>query len=379
MFMGTYRVCVYAICKNEGEFVERWMNSMSEADMVVVIDTGSTDDTVEKLKSIGAVVYEEQIEPWRFDTARNISLTYVPDDIDICVCTDLDEAFEPGWRKQLEQSWEADAHRGNYWFNWRLKEDVSPDTQFVYFKVHTRKDFVWEGPVHEYLRYTGNAEEKRVFINGMVLNHYPDAAKSRSSYMPLLELAVHEKPDDERYMYYLGREYFYTEQWNRCIQTLEKHLSLPLATWKEERCASMRWIAKAYDELGDYSNSSKWFYRAVAECPYMREPYVECAMSAYLQKEWEKVFFFSREALKINEKSLNYVNMGYAWDETPHDLAGLACYWLGMFIESSEHFQEALAYAPNDERLNRNLALALTKSEGSIFAEDCAMYEEVKG
>ena len=45
--MGKYKVCVYAICKNEEQFVRRWMQSMSEADLVVVLDTGSTDDTVE--------------------------------------------------------------------------------------------------------------------------------------------------------------------------------------------------------------------------------------------------------------------------------------------------------------------------------------------
>lgn len=37
--------------------------------------------------------------------ARNISLDHVPEDVDICVCTDLDELFEPGWRKKLEEAW----------------------------------------------------------------------------------------------------------------------------------------------------------------------------------------------------------------------------------------------------------------------------------
>ena len=39
--MGTYRVAVYAICKNEAQFARRWMASMSEADRVIVLDTGS--------------------------------------------------------------------------------------------------------------------------------------------------------------------------------------------------------------------------------------------------------------------------------------------------------------------------------------------------
>ena len=46
-----YRVCVYAICKNEGKFVERWMRSMAEADEIYVLDTGSTDGTPEQLRA----------------------------------------------------------------------------------------------------------------------------------------------------------------------------------------------------------------------------------------------------------------------------------------------------------------------------------------
>ena len=44
------KICVYAICKNESQFVEQWLDSMSEADYIVVLDTGSTDDTFQKLK-----------------------------------------------------------------------------------------------------------------------------------------------------------------------------------------------------------------------------------------------------------------------------------------------------------------------------------------
>ena len=74
------RIAVYAICKNESQFVDRWMDSMSEADQVVVLDTGSTDDTVERLKKRGAQVTVELISPWRFDVARNRSMELVPED-----------------------------------------------------------------------------------------------------------------------------------------------------------------------------------------------------------------------------------------------------------------------------------------------------------
>ena len=72
------KICVYAIAKNEEQFVDRWMDSMREADWVCVLDTGSTDRTVEKLADRGAIVCREIIEPWRFDAARNRSMDLIP-------------------------------------------------------------------------------------------------------------------------------------------------------------------------------------------------------------------------------------------------------------------------------------------------------------
>ena len=48
--MKKYKVCVYAICKNEEKFVDRWFNSMKEADEIYVLDTGSTDNSIKLLK-----------------------------------------------------------------------------------------------------------------------------------------------------------------------------------------------------------------------------------------------------------------------------------------------------------------------------------------
>ena len=45
--MSKFKICVYAICKNEEKFVDSWVDSMSEADKIIVLDTGSSDKTVE--------------------------------------------------------------------------------------------------------------------------------------------------------------------------------------------------------------------------------------------------------------------------------------------------------------------------------------------
>ena len=65
------KICVYAICKNEEKFVSRWYNSMKEADHIFVLDTGSTNNSVKRLKELGVTVKKKEIIPWRFDVTRN--------------------------------------------------------------------------------------------------------------------------------------------------------------------------------------------------------------------------------------------------------------------------------------------------------------------
>ncbi len=359
--MAGFKICVYAICKNEEQFVDRWMDSMGEADMVVVTDTGSTDGTVDKLRARGAKVYVDEVKPWRFDVARNLSLKHVPDDADICVCTDVDELFELGWRARLEKTWTKETKQAKYIYNWSLKDDGTPYVQMHYSKVHTKKDFVWRDPVHEWLSYVGVGPKNTVFVEGMVLNHYPDASKSRGSYLPLLELGVAENPKSDRLRYYLGREYMYKSEWQKCIDALKEYLKLPSAIWNEERCAAMRWIAKSYHHLKNVREAYSWYFRAVAEAPHMRDPYVECAKMAYQISDWPMAFFMAEEALKIKERSKTYVNMGYSWDYTPSDLAAIAAYRLGMYERALDHAKEALDKNPEDERLKNNMKLIQEK------------------
>ena len=149
--MNKLKIAVYAISKNEEKFVDRWYESMKEADAIYVLDTGSTDETVKKLKSLGVIVNSEIITPWRFDVARNKSLEMVPEDVDVCVCTDLDEVFESGWRKKIEQSFK-NANRLRYKYNWSLDEQNRPIVSFLYEKIHDRKHYKWIYPVHEILK-----------------------------------------------------------------------------------------------------------------------------------------------------------------------------------------------------------------------------------
>ena len=354
--MGKYNICVYAICKNEEQFVDRWMDSMWEADRIVVLDTGSTDGTVDRLRARGAEVTVETITPWRFDTARNRSLELVPDDTDICVCTDLDEVLRPGWRDSLEAVWTPETGQAVYRYTWSFNPDGSEGVTFWYEKIHARHGYQWTHPVHEVLTWTGEGEPgPRVAAAGVRLDHHPDPAKSRSQYLPLLELSVAEDPEDDRNMHYLGREYLYYRRWDECIATLERHLALPRARWRDERCASMRYIAEAHFQKGEPSLARDWYLKAIAEAPYLREPYLDLARLLYRQEEWEGVLYFTACALTITQRPQSYICEAAAWGSLPHDLRSIALHRTGRMAQALAEAKKALELEPSNPRLQKNV------------------------
>ncbi len=352
-----YKVCVYAISKNEVRFAKRWYDSMKEADYVCVLDTGSDDGTYEMFRGLGAITRREVINPWRFDIARNLSMELIPEDADICVCTDIDEVFEPGWREKLEAAWTEDTTGARYRYTWNFNQDGSEGTVFYIEKAHKNGDFIWKHPVHEVLTYTGKAPRKTVLAKGVQLNHRADNTKSRASYLPLLELSVKEEPEDDRNMHYLGREYMYRGMWDKSIETLKKHLLLPSAVWKDERCASMRYIARCFREKNDDGSAVSWLYRAIAEAPYLREPYTEMAKLMCSMENWEGTVFMAKEALKIKERPASYISDAECWGPKLYDLLSLGYYYSGRYEEALSAAKEALDIAPTDERLRNNVAI----------------------
>ena len=85
---------------------------------------------------------------------------------------------------------------------------------------------------------------------------------------------------------------------------LEKHLNLKSATWKDERCASMRFIARTYMKLNRPKEALMWANMAIKESPYLRDPYMEKALITYELKNYKETEKLCLEALKIKKHPL---------------------------------------------------------------------------
>ena len=352
----SYKICVYAIAKNEAAFVDRFCDSAAEADYIAVLDTGSEDDTVAKLEARGAIVQQKIIEPWRFDEARNRSMELIPDDTDICVCVDLDEILLPGWREALEKAWTDTAETGRFTNIRSRNGDGTPGTAFFHTKLHRPGVVRWKYPVHEVLvRVDGRPGGADVSVPGMAVEHLPDVTKSRGQYLPLLELAAEENPEDARGAHYLGREYMYYGRWDDAIRELTRHLELPTATWREERAASKRYLCRCYAGKGDKTEAMRWAVRAVCEQPALREDWYEAEKAAYELRDWSGVRYYGEHAAAITTRSTVCINEQEAWGAGVHDLLALAYWNQGEMAKALESGEKAAALAPEDERIRRNL------------------------
>jgi glycosyltransferase involved in cell wall biosynthesis len=122
--------------------------AIADADVRVVTDTGSTDDTVELLQAAGVTVVRSYVVPWRWDVAWTQALCNLPPDVDVAFRVDLDERPQPGWRAAIEAAWDGTANNLVYDYWWSLDDAGRPLLRFHCDRVHARSGFVWRQSTH---------------------------------------------------------------------------------------------------------------------------------------------------------------------------------------------------------------------------------------
>ena len=343
------KVAVYSISKNEEQFVARWVESAKDADMILLADTGSTDNTVQVAKDLGVTVIEIEVKPWRFDKARNKSLDAIPWDYDYCIALDIDEVLKPGWREELEIMYHLNITRPRYKYVWSWNEDGSEGLVYGGDKIHARKYYTWKHPVHEVCKST-NKKQTEAWC-GVEIHHHPDTSKSRGQYLDLLALSVKEDPHDDRNAHYYARELLMYGKKDEAKVEFLRHLNLPTAKWKPERSNSYRYISKCVE--GD--EQIEWLFKAIAEYPEGREAWVELAMRYYEREDWHGCYFAAKKATEITEKPLAYFNEAWAWNGYIYDIGSVAAFRLGQDEDALEWGLLALEFAPDDQRLIGNV------------------------
>lgn len=362
------RIGVYAICADEPEeFIDRWLESMKGADKIWVLVTKANNPNFNYLAqkillpefADKLVVAEQEIVPWRFDTARNVSMQYIDNDtIDALICTDIDEIliedFWDDYRKAVFEHPNFD--RILYRYAWSHNDNGEPDRVFWYDKTHQPKMYHWEYPVHETLTKNEDATCEgtyRLDENKIYLHHYPDSTKSRGSYLGLLELRAQEYPDDTYGIYYLGREYMFHLQYDKAITTMTQlYLKLKIQNVVDDmqmKPCICNVLGDTYRNYGLNTVAEGWYKQGIVEDLTLRDNYIGLAqVYAWGSKPQE-----AREVLKEMEEKTRFVEdwrvLPYMWSIWKKEqILADAAMWEGNYIEAEDHMRKALADLQTD-------------------------------
>ena len=344
------KIAIYTIALNEAHHVERWAQSAADADYLVVADTGSTDDTVERLTAAGVQVHQIVVRPWRFDDARNASLALAPSDAEICIALDMDEFMFPGWRAKLEAAWKPGTTRLFYNYARGLNEDGSPAVVFLQGKIHSRWGYRWKRIVHEDLQRT-EPDERSLDTDAVLMGEVQDLAKDRSRYLPLMEQAHQEDPHDAQLCFWLARELMYAGKKERSAEKYLSCLNIPDWTSRDERAEAMRYLARVQPEMG-----LEWLQKSIADAGHRRELWLDLAEFYHSKLDWLNLFWACANGIERTRRTGTYLDEPQAWGFRIHDLAALACSHLGLIDQAIRHGTVALELSPEDKRLANNLA-----------------------
>jgi tetratricopeptide (TPR) repeat protein len=352
------KIAVYTIALNEAAHAERWAESAADADYRIVADTGSTDDTVERLTRAGVTVHRIAVRPWRFDVARNAAMALIPSDVEICCTMDMDRFLGPDWRSKLEAAWTLDTTALFCRVEYRSSvDDPTPLRGWPAKNFHHRWGYRFKRPVHEALCYTG--EEVTRHCADIVVYEVQDHGKeTRRQYLPLMELAHREDPDDSQICFWLGRDYMWADRHAEGAALLQRYLSLPTSTWTEERSEAMRYLARMQPE-----KRMDWLDRARIEAPHRRETWLDLAEELHGLADWPNLFWACTNGIAKTRRTGSYLDDNHCWSFRLYDLGAIAAWHLNVMDRAVEWGEKALELDPANERLKNNLDFFIRRRE----------------
>ncbi len=343
-------ILVYAITKNEEHNVDEFMQNVGKDIPVYILDTGSTDATIDAFYVHPNVfVYEHEFETFRFDAARNLLLSYVrAKPSTYCLYLDLDERLEPDWYDKLvahltlftEENGEPDA----IYMKW-YQEDV--DNTFSNLRIHKRGYYEWKYPVHEVLvpSVMGKVlKYNEPFITAhldLFVVHKPQ--DKERNYLPLLDIALKEDPNDLRTLHYYARELMFLGYYEAAIEYFDRYL-LNNPTWAAEIAQIHAYKAQCSKQLEKWWDVEIDYLKSIAAFPKTRESYL--ALAEYYESclEYGSAYGMVQTALRITIPPVGEsMYLAYsAWEERPYVLAARLATNLGLLNKAAEYALEGL-------------------------------------
>lgn len=349
--MPTISLCM--IVKNEENDLPRCLNSVAGLfDQIVIVDTGSTDNTRTIAESYGAEVHKfVWVED--FALARNFSFSKAKSDY--IMWLDADDEIKPEDKVKilnLKHNMRSDIYYMLY--NYAPgKDDIPTITVHLPRIVRNSSDARWQWPIHEAIIIPPSWRQERTDI---VITHrksFANRVKDSTRNLSILRNAVKTYPYSSRMWFYLAKEVYGDCLFDECLSALVEFFKLPDA-WHDDimyayymKATSLMYKLKKQDVIDVCT-------QAIIKDPKWAEFYAIMGQIYYDEQRWnEAIPWFEIAARMPKNTSCGIVlHEYYTW--IPQDRL-CKCYGeVGRIRESYEANEKALAYCPNDQRMLYN-------------------------
>jgi len=333
------KISLCMIVKNEESCLGRCLKSVREyVDEIVIVDTGSTDKTVEIAESYGAKIYHH---PWEndFSKHRNQSLSYATGDWIFQLDADEELFAEDGPNlKRVVKSGKADYYQCMFY---DMKKDGSVHGVFNLIRLfrngmgmsYTRK-------VHNQLCCvgTGAYSSLRIRHYGYDLSREKMEAKHTRT-TTLLEEMIAMNPEDIYNRYQLAASYSMHKDYDKAVE----HGEFALKMRREKGLTDSYFIntyyavGQGYLALGDLDNAEITFLEAL---DYFDLNLDACYMLA-------NIYFRKRNAAKCKDMSFRYLEKLNTLKKKPETMRGV---YFSSFADAPQIYYGlgCVAYIEND-------------------------------
>jgi glycosyltransferase involved in cell wall biosynthesis len=217
------------IVKNEENMLERCLESISHiVDEMIIVDTGSTDKTIEIAKKFGAEIF---IFPWdnSFANARNFSLEKASKDWILIM--DGDDKFEKEDTEKLLQCIKDSNSTNAYYFRTLSFSGEKPDNNDIISNLNIRLirnkiGYRFSGNIHEQLVpcISDIGKIHAIKIGDIRFYHYGYLIKTvnekdkRNRNVELIKKELENNPQNPFMLYNMGNEYYAMLDFDKALE-----------------------------------------------------------------------------------------------------------------------------------------------------------------
>ena len=347
-------VAAAMIVRDEERFLPGSLSSLQgKVDDVIIVDTGSVDDTLSIARTFGARIFHFE---WNddFAAARNRGLEEVSADWVLYI--DADERLHTPGDRPVAEFLDPDAIAAFVRFKPKLNYTSYREPRL--FRSDTRLRF--SGKIHEsILPAIDRIPERdklsiaRTAVGLDHLGYEGDQSHKAARNIPLLRQAVEDDPDRVYYWYHLAESLAAIGRVDEAIavafQGLQAARQHPSEKQRANASMIFQFLARTYLERGQ--DPSALITEGLAAVPDDHALWLIAARARLDAGEFEAARRIAEDLLSVDADALSDGLLAFdqrIFEEFANDLAGVAGFRLGLFAEASRHFLSAAAAAPDN-------------------------------